>query len=484
MLVWVPSETKELTFGEDASDSADDKEFWRVRHMFRSLGSEIYDLAWSPDGAYVITGSMDNTARIYDAKDGQLVRQVAEHNHFVQGVAWDPLNEFVATQSSDRSVHIWQLRRPDAAGLSLAQHARSSHATTVVSTTSLTPIEASASPLLDHQHQQHATTTTATGLPPPTGAHHHYHHHAQQRLSVSSNSPFEPAVAESPVMSSGPSTPASMTPITASGMQPPLGTISHSRKSSFNGSPAIRQSLSPISALPLPAVKPSLSPNPSSLSHIPTSATTSKSQSLYSNESLLSFFRRLTFSPDGSLLFAPAGVLKKSTSDHDDTLSTVYIYTRAGFNRPPAIVLPGLRTASIAVRCSPIYYKLRTTKKPLSNVTTHVTIDTSSESAIPPLPPPAAIDEEASPVEKKLTEVNIPRSSSAASNNTTATTTAAADDIPLASTLALPYRMIYAVATQDAILVYDTQQQAPICVVSNLHYATFTDLTWYGLILR
>jgi chromatin assembly factor 1 subunit B len=45
-------------------------------------------------------------------------------------------------------------------------------------------------------------------------------------------------------------------------------------------------------------------------------------------------------------------------------------------------------------------------------------------------------------------------------------------------TFALPYRMVYAVATQDAVLVYDTQQTTPICVVSNLHLATFTDLAW------
>merc|ERR1712093_611506 len=42
----------------------------------------------------------------------------------------------------------------------------------------------------------------------------------------------------------------------------------------------------------------------------------------------------------------------------------------------------------------------------------------------------------------------------------------------------LPYRMIYAVATEDSVLMYDTQQQTPLCIVSNLHCATFTDLTW------
>jgi chromatin assembly factor 1 subunit B len=42
----------------------------------------------------------------------------------------------------------------------------------------------------------------------------------------------------------------------------------------------------------------------------------------------------------------------------------------------------------------------------------------------------------------------------------------------------LPYRIVYAVATQDAVYVYDTQQTKPICVVSNLHFTTFTDLCW------
>lgn len=38
--------------------------------MCRSIGSEIYDLAWSPDGVFFITGSMDNIARIYNAQTG------------------------------------------------------------------------------------------------------------------------------------------------------------------------------------------------------------------------------------------------------------------------------------------------------------------------------------------------------------------------------------------------------------------------------
>lgn len=70
VLLWVPSELQtQAALGEDRSD---DKETWRVKHMCRSSGAEIYDLAWSPDGVFIITGSMDNIARIYNAQTGWL----------------------------------------------------------------------------------------------------------------------------------------------------------------------------------------------------------------------------------------------------------------------------------------------------------------------------------------------------------------------------------------------------------------------------
>ena len=78
-LLWVPSENHSHTpaFGEDALG---DKETWRIKHMCRSSGSEIYDLAWSPDGIFFITGSMDNIARIYNAQSGQYNLLIPKHD--------------------------------------------------------------------------------------------------------------------------------------------------------------------------------------------------------------------------------------------------------------------------------------------------------------------------------------------------------------------------------------------------------------------
>jgi chromatin assembly factor 1 subunit B len=68
VILWVRSETHHPAFG---SDGLDDKETWRTKHMCRSLGTEIYDLAWSPDATFFIIGSMDNVARIYNAGTGR-----------------------------------------------------------------------------------------------------------------------------------------------------------------------------------------------------------------------------------------------------------------------------------------------------------------------------------------------------------------------------------------------------------------------------
>ena len=72
VILWVPSDVPVTTLGEE---HIEDKETWRVKHMCRSsTGAEIYDLAWSPDGVFFITGGVDNTARIFNAQTGMTSR--------------------------------------------------------------------------------------------------------------------------------------------------------------------------------------------------------------------------------------------------------------------------------------------------------------------------------------------------------------------------------------------------------------------------
>ncbi|KAH9814389.1 chromatin assembly complex protein [Melampsora americana] len=66
------------------------------------IDATIYDVAWSPCGDFLLTGDTAKTARIWNVTDGLCIKQITEHLNFVQGVAWDPLGKFIATQSSDR----------------------------------------------------------------------------------------------------------------------------------------------------------------------------------------------------------------------------------------------------------------------------------------------------------------------------------------------------------------------------------------------
>ncbi|KAJ5574375.1 Chromatin assembly factor 1 subunit B [Penicillium hispanicum] len=436
VLLWVPSELQtQAGLGEDRSD---DKETWRVKHMCRSSGAEIYDLAWSPDGVFIITGSMDNIARIYNAQNGQMVRQIAEHSHYVQGVAWDPLNEFVATQSSDRSVHIYSLKTKD------GQFTLTPHGKVLKMDLPAKRISSSspAPPDLTSRAQPSTANSVAIASPAPS----------TPGTPMASNLPMDP---------------------------PP---VSHSRRSSFGSSPSIRRSASPAPSLPLPAVKPLEVSSPSLFGGLGV-----KNASIYANETFTSFFRRLTFAPDGSLLFTPAGQYKTTrpsptdpSKTTDEIINTVYVYTRAGFNKPPISHLPGHKKPSVAVKCSPVFYTLKQGTQPVKNIT----LDTSyGEEMFPPLPDSVVAAPTANASQPPMdppssTPAGGDASKSQPSPKTTELGGGDASQSSSAPVFALPYRIVYAVATQDAVLVYDTQQQTPLCVVSNLHFATFTDLTW------
>ena len=44
----------------------------------------------------------------------------------------------------------------------------------------------------------------------------------------------------------------------------------------------------------------------------------------------------------------------------------------------------------------------------------------------------------------------------------------------------LPYRMLFAVATIDQVLIYTTQSILPLAVINNIHYDTINDLSWHN----
>ena len=70
----------------------------------------VYDVAFSPDGEKVITGSSDNTARLWDARTGAALGESMRHKHIVEAVAFSPDGQKVITGSSDNTARLWDIQ--------------------------------------------------------------------------------------------------------------------------------------------------------------------------------------------------------------------------------------------------------------------------------------------------------------------------------------------------------------------------------------
>ncbi|XP_016418429.1 chromatin assembly factor 1 subunit B-like isoform X2 [Sinocyclocheilus rhinocerous] len=272
ILLWKLNDNKEPeqtpTFQEDEDDQLN-KESWSVVKTLRGHIEDVYDISWTSDGNFMVSGSVDNTAIMWDVNKGQKMCIFNDHKSYVQGVTWDPLGQYISTLSCDRVMRVYSA------------------------------------------------------------------HNRKKAYCVSKMT--SAAAADGEV----------------------------------------------------------------------------KNYRMFHDDSMRSFFRRLTFTPDGSFLLAPAGCVEAG----ENVTNTTYVFSRKSFKRPIAH-LPCPSKATLAVRCSPVYYELRTKRAEDGSLT------------------------------------------------------------PVSNTFNLPYRLVFAVASEDSIFFYDTQQTLPFGYVSNFHYHTLSDLSW------
>ncbi|KAJ2746233.1 Chromatin assembly factor 1 subunit [Coemansia sp. BCRC 34301] len=236
-------------------------EVWRPVAMLRGSLADICDLAWSPDGNFLVSASVDNTARVWDAREARCLQVLAGHSHYVQGVAWDPLGEFIATQSSDRSLRVyrWVASRDSR---------------------EIKPGAEVVALLATHYSMPLATTLPNEG----------------DELEE------ESALAD--------------------GME---GVELHSTKDLDNGP---EKPTTETAAHPHPPI--------------------ARSQRLFHDDNLASFFRRPSISPDGRLLAAAAGVQRDRSARN-----TSYVWARDALHAPPVLSLAGHAKPVVATRWAP-----------------------------------------------------------------------------------------------------------------------------------
>jgi hypothetical protein len=80
---------------------------WGERAIFDGHTNSVTAVVFSPDGTRVLTGSRDNTARLWDAASGKPIATLAGHTASVTAVAFSPDGTRVLTGSEDNTARLW-----------------------------------------------------------------------------------------------------------------------------------------------------------------------------------------------------------------------------------------------------------------------------------------------------------------------------------------------------------------------------------------
>ncbi|XP_051161222.1 chromatin assembly factor 1 subunit B [Leptopilina boulardi] len=213
IILWKQREESELNLflGEENSN----KEQWTSWKVLKGHLEDIYDICWSPDSSSLVSGSVDNTAILWDLNKGRSNCILSDYKGFVQGVTWDPCNQYVCTLSSDRQCR-----------------------------------------LVDLNTKKTVQRVTKAKIPTPTG------HPLDGKL--------------------------------------------------------VR---------------------------------------LFYDDTFKSFFRRLTYTPDGTLIIAPSGIIEPQETT-DKIANATIVFSRHNL-KEPVMILPSSEEQTIAVRCCPLYFQLR-----------------------------------------------------------------------------------------------------------------------------
>ncbi|WVQ81686.1 hypothetical protein IAT38_003811 [Cryptococcus sp. DSM 104549] len=82
-------------------------ENWKALTRLVGHVADVVDLAWSRDDSLLASVGLDSAVWIWDGRTFDRLRKLDLHQGFVKGVCWDPVGNFLATQSDDRTVKIW-----------------------------------------------------------------------------------------------------------------------------------------------------------------------------------------------------------------------------------------------------------------------------------------------------------------------------------------------------------------------------------------
>jgi len=71
---------------------------------------EIRAVAFSPDGKFAVSCSMDDRLRVWSVKDWQLLLTKEGGRNWALALAFEPSGKFLASASKDEKVKVWRVK--------------------------------------------------------------------------------------------------------------------------------------------------------------------------------------------------------------------------------------------------------------------------------------------------------------------------------------------------------------------------------------
>ncbi len=69
----------------------------------------VNSVAFSPDGQYVLSGSDDNTIKLWDVNTGEVIRSFEGHTDDVESAVFSPDGQYVLSGSDDNTIKLWDV---------------------------------------------------------------------------------------------------------------------------------------------------------------------------------------------------------------------------------------------------------------------------------------------------------------------------------------------------------------------------------------
>ena len=94
-----------------------------ILHVFHGHRWEVQSVAFSPDGTRIVSGSGDNTIRLWDAASGTAIEEPLQgHSAWVKSVAFSPDGARIVSGSDDKTIRLWDAASGTAIGEPLQGH--------------------------------------------------------------------------------------------------------------------------------------------------------------------------------------------------------------------------------------------------------------------------------------------------------------------------------------------------------------------------